>query len=198
MEDAIAAAKAKKAAAYRAWYLKNKARRSEYNCRWDKAHRDRVNARRSKWVGENRAKTRAHSLQWNRKNGPRVAAHQKAYRKRHPDRAKASRVLWERKPQNRLIRNLRKRLHEFLRQKLGSALNIFSTTPQGLRDHIQSQFTEGMRWENYGAWHIDHIRPLSSFDLSDRAEVITASHWSNLRPLWAAENLRKHAKWVRA
>ena len=46
-------------------------------------------------------------------------------------------------------------------------------------------------WENHGEWHIDHITPLSSFDLSKREQLLTACNYANLQPLWADENYAK-------
>jgi hypothetical protein len=63
-----------------------------------------------------------------------------------------------------------------------------------LRAHLEAQFQPGMTWANYGAWHVDHRRPLSSFDLSDPAQVVVACHHSNLQPLWAVDNIRKGAR----
>ena len=50
-----------------------------------------------------------------------------------------------------------------------------------------------MSWENHSqtGWHIDHIKPLSRFDLSDREQFLEACHYSNLQPLWAEDNLSK-------
>jgi hypothetical protein len=63
---------------------------------------------------------------------------------------------------------------------------------QDLKDHLEKQFKEGMCWENYGEWHIDHIRPISSFDKNDDPKIINAL--SNLQPLWALENYIKSNK----
>jgi len=48
-----------------------------------------------------------------------------------------------------------------------------------------------MSWDNHGKWHIDHIKPISSFT---EETIMQANHYSNLQPLWAAENLSKGAK----
>ena len=61
-----------------------------------------------------------------------------------------------------------------------------------LRAHIERQFVEGMSWENRSLWHIDHIIPLSS--AKSEEEMIALSHYTNLRPLWASDNLRKGCK----
>jgi len=62
-----------------------------------------------------------------------------------------------------------------------------------LINHLESQFTDGMTWENYGrlSWHIDHIEPLCSFDLTDLQQVKKAIHYSNLQPLFAEDNRKK-------
>lgn len=65
------------------------------------------------------------------------------------------------------------------------------------KKHIESQFKDGMNWQNMGrhGWHIDHIRPCASFDLSDPSQQAICFHWSNLQPLWASENLSKRHTW---
>lgn len=72
---------------------------------------------------------------------------------------------------------------------LGCDRNVFL-------NHLESQFTEGMTWENYGlkGWHVDHIIPLSSFDLTNEDEVKKACHYTNLQPLWWQDNLEKGNK----
>ena len=69
-------------------------------------------------------------------------------------------------------------------------------TVHQLRTHLERQFRDGMSWGNRSLWHIDHIIPLSSFRFSsvDDPEFKAAWAMTNLRPLWAADNIRKHGK----
>jgi hypothetical protein len=66
---------------------------------------------------------------------------------------------------------------------------------QELREHLEKQFNNGMTWENQGQWHIDHIRPCASFDLSKEEERHKCFHYTNLQPLWAFDNLSKGANY---
>ena len=70
-------------------------------------------------------------------------------------------------------------------------------TKEDLYNHLESLFLEGMSWDNIGEWHIDHIRPRSSFsyDCPDDQDFKDCWSLSNLQPLWAKDNLRKGRKW---
>lgn len=57
--------------------------------------------------------------------------------------------------------------------------------------HLQKSFQEGMSWDNYGEWHIDHIVPCASFDLTKQSEQKKCFHYTNLQPLWAKDNMSK-------
>jgi len=81
-------------------------------------------------------------------------------------------------------------------RKCGKLVDLVGCTPQELRDWLESQFAPGMSWDNHGVhgWHVDHIRPCASFDLTDPAQQRECFHYTNLQPLWAKEN---RAKWDR-
>jgi hypothetical protein len=75
---------------------------------------------------------------------------------------------------------------------IGSAVRDLGCTIPELRAHLEKRFAPGMSWENYGpAWHIDHIKPLSIFDLTNREEFLIAVNYMNLQPMWARENISK-------
>jgi len=78
--------------------------------------------------------------------------------------------------------------------KTGKTLELTGCSKEELITHLQSKFTEGMTWDNYGEWHIDHILPCVSFNLEDPEEQKKCFHWTNLQPLWAIDNIRKGAK----
>ncbi len=76
-----------------------------------------------------------------------------------------------------------------LRKKVGSAVRDLGCSIEFLKGYLEAQFSPGMTWENHGAeWQVDHIRPLCSFDLTDRAQFLAACHYSNLQPLWNVEH----------
>jgi superfamily II helicase len=101
-------------------------------------------------------------------------------------------------PNAKLSHNLRTRLNEVLRKrkKVGSAIKDLGCTVEELRRHLESQFQPGMSWDNHGihGWHIDHIKPLASFDLTKRDQFLEAVHYTNLQPLWATDNWSKSNK----
>lgn len=83
-------------------------------------------------------------------------------------------------------------------RKVGSAVRDLGCSVPELKVHLEALFQPGMTWKNWGlgadCWHIDHIKPLRSFDLTDRAQFLKAAHFSNLQPLWERDNLSKGGK----
>ena len=95
---------------------------------------------------------------------------------------------------HRIICNLRNRLWCAVARKQGKTKDLLGCTVAQLRTFLEAEFEEGMTWENHGKWHIDHIRPCASFNLEDPEEQKKCFHWTNLQPLWAADNLSKGAR----
>ena len=80
--------------------------------------------------------------------------------------------------------------------KFASTENLIGCSIKYLIKHLESQFQEGMTWDNHTktVWHIDHIYPCSAFDLSLKEEQLKCFHYSNMRPMWAEENMSKGCK----
>ena len=97
-------------------------------------------------------------------------------------------------PGHAILKRLRSRLHKAVTNKTGRTKELMGCTIDELLLHLESQFTEDMSWENRHLWHVDHIRPCASFDMTDPEQQQLCFHFSNLQPLWAVENLRKGAK----
>lgn len=100
-------------------------------------------------------------------------------------------------PNYKIAKNLRSGLWKALKgiSKSDSTINLLGCSIEELKAHLESQFTEGMSWDNYGEFHIDHIKPCASFDLTDPEEQKKCFHYSNLQPLWAIDNLSKGDKY---
>jgi hypothetical protein len=97
-------------------------------------------------------------------------------------------------PKYRAMMALHCRLYMAVKEKTGKTMELTGCSKEDLVTHLESKFTEGMTWDNYGEWHIDHILPCASFNLEDPEEQKKCFHWTNLQPLWALDNIRKGAK----
>lgn len=103
-------------------------------------------------------------------------------------------------PTFKMSTNLRTLLRKGLKQgdasKTNSAIELLGMDVETFCDWIEFQFESGMSWDNYGkdTWHIDHVLPVSRFDLANEAHQRVCFHWSNMRPLSAKANNTKRAQ----
>ncbi len=105
------------------------------------------------------------------------------------------------KPQNKIRRAIATRIRYALKNGRVSGWNhCLDYTVEELKLHLESKFTKDMTWDNYGfyGWHIDHKIPVSYFNFSSIRDVEFKQCWAldNLQPMWAKENLSKHAKLI--
>jgi hypothetical protein len=92
-----------------------------------------------------------------------------------------------------ICRRLIKRTIKYLgTEKESTTIELLGYSPCQLKESIESKFTNGMSWSNYGEWHIDHKKPISVFDKTEKPNVINSL--DNLQPLWAFDNLSKGCK----
>ena len=113
-------------------------------------------------------------------------------------RKPVSRVFHETAVHAKIARNLRNRINlaVYGKNKSASTQELLGYTISKLSEHLEARFADGMTWQNHGrhGWHIDHIRPCASFDLTDPDQQRQCFHYSNLQPLWATDNLSKGSK----
>lgn len=135
------------------------------------------------------------------KNKERIKERKKKYHEANKERLLARRrELYNLKrkndPRYKICHSLRQRVRSALQGKLKhkNTFDLVGCDLNFLKTYLENQFLEGMTWENYGlhGWHIDHIKPCDSFDLIKLEEQVACFHYTNLRPLWAEDNLSKN------
>lgn len=98
----------------------------------------------------------------------------------------------------RIKDNLRRRINYAIKhsKKSKSTSELLGCTLQEFRKYIESLWQNNMNWDNYGkfGWHLDHIKPCASFDLSDPEQQKLCFHYSNIQPLWAKDNWSKGSR----
>lgn len=152
-----------------------------------------------KYKENNKDKVRATNKKYRENNVNKIRASDKKYRQRPDVKEKTNKRLKQRYRTDinfRLANNLRCRLRSALsgKNKSASTLALLGCSVDHLKKHLEKQFQPGMTWKNKNDWHIDHIIPCASFDLCDPIQQQQCFHYSNLQPLWAAENLSKNDK----
>lgn len=151
---------------------------------------------------------KAYDKEYAEKNKDKIKAYKARYRLEHLDHYnETSRIRskeYRKNPQYRMAINLRRRIIRALKnnKRQDGFIDLLGCTLQEAYVWLESQFTEGMSWDNWGktkignrCWQIDHKRPLVSFDLSDLAQQKSVFHYTNLQPLWWWDNLEKGGKW---
>lgn len=102
-------------------------------------------------------------------------------------------------PEFKIMKTLRSRVGTALTRqnsnKNNTTIDLLGCSVAFLRGYLEGKFKDGMTWENHGEWHIDHIKPCASFNLLDEEEQKKCFHYTNLQPLWAADNLSKGYKY---
>lgn len=149
--------------------------------------RDLIRKQQAEYRTKNRSKVNKQKLEHYRKNRKLILARASEYEK---DKLRND-------PHFRFKHSLRSRIRIAIKNKYksGSAVRDIGCSGEEAFKYIESLFSEGMSWNNYGEWHIDHIRPLASFNLEDRDQFLEAVNYKNLRPLWASDNLSKGDKY---
>lgn len=157
------------------------------NIRYRQRHGERLRQKERQWCAENADVVRERNRRWEERNPDgRRAVYKRYYRSRKDD------------PMFALNYRMRHGIWRSVKEhKKGQPWEGFvEYTVDELRTHLERQFLPGMGWHNMGKWHIDHVIPLKLHKFGSPEDPDFKAAWSlsNLRPLWAEDNLRKNAK----
>jgi hypothetical protein len=181
------------------YYIRNKEKVSKYHHEHYLKNKERLQEYGKKYRLENKEKINKRIKEWTLKNKKRI---QERRRRNKAYRNKQEKIRRQNDINLRILINLRTRLGHALNgeTKSASTLKLLGCSIEFLKQHLESQFTDGMNWSNHGQgygdkgmqeWHIDHIYPCSSFNLKKKSEQFICFNWGNLRPLWAKDNLSR-------
>jgi hypothetical protein len=151
-------------------------------------NREKILETKRKYNIENAERHRKASMEYYYNNKPKTRKRRNKYEK-------------ERKEKDisfRLSINLRARVREAIKsngtEKAYSTIDLIGCHVSELKNFLELKFKDGMSWNNYGEWEIDHIIPCSSFDLTCNNQQKKCFNYTNLQPLWKKENRSKGAK----
>lgn len=169
-------------------FYKDKNKKSGYHscCKlcdkiYSSNNKEKIKEYKKKYDTENKDKKTIHSREWKRKNKDRINKERKERRKTNIHIKFAhcfqSRIRFAMKASGNT--------------KSASTMELIGCTAEFFKKYIESKFTKGMTYENHGngGWHIDHILPIASFDLSDPEQQKICFHYTNMQPLWATTEI---------
>ena len=169
------------------WYVENIEKVKQNNTNWYAENTEKAKTLNANWKAENPEKAKTLTARWRAENHEYVASYKNNYNQQR--RAKDPLYRFQcnmRSMGNRVVKQLA------LGKKPATTFKWIGCSPEELKAHFESLFTEGMTWDNYGEWHVDHIRPVASFSAEEWEQI---NHYTNLQPLWAKDNLSKGDSW---
>jgi len=160
----------------------------------DKRYREKIkgtglsDVRYKKWLENNRDRVKAKQYEWRKNNAEKLKNYKREYQKK----------LISTNPQYKLAQRFRTALWQNIKDngltKYKNTFDLLPYTFDELKQHLENQFEDGMTWDNYGEWHVDHVIPQSHFNYSttDSEEFKLCWSLNNLKPLWGKINLSKN------
>jgi hypothetical protein len=194
------------------WYEKNREREACVMSEYYKNNADKLKTYAKEYYEENKETILKDTQQYKRDFYHTHKEQDREYRRVNKEKIKLrKRKYWE-NHRDEINEKRRRYLDENLSAKIASRVRTrvwiaiknknlslpeyLGCSIEELKSHLESLFTPGMSWENYGkyGWHIDHIVPISIFDLTNPEELRKACHYTNLQPLWWRDNIIKGAR----
>ena len=158
--------------------------KSKNGINYYKQNKEKIKTIVREYEKNNRKKINEAQKKWKEKNKEKV----KLYQKKSNNKRKTDNMYKLRCNISTLIRQ---GMYKKKYLKKTKTQNIIGCSFEEFKRHLQSQFQEGMTWDNYGrnGWHIDHIYPVSK--ARDKEHLLELNHYTNLQPLWEKDNLSK-------
>lgn len=155
---------------------------------------EKVKAKARKRAEESREERKSYLKAWYRLNRDKVAAKQKEYAKKNPHIIlKCQQRFYAKYPLKAFQKRIRTLIGMSLSakemRKKSKSESILGCSLENCVEWIKSQFAHGMSWDNRHLWHIDHVIPMAC--AKDETESLMLNHYTNLRPLWISDNLKK-------
>ncbi|HLE87582.1 MAG TPA: hypothetical protein VI727_07935 [Candidatus Brocadiaceae bacterium] len=185
------------------WYMNNKAISHQLSKEWVKANPEKRKEIQRKHYSANKENKKIYQRLWAKNNPDKVKIIKEKERKKHIEiyreyHKKLHCRRYKTDNKYRLNHLIRGAIHASLKGKKEGRHweDIVGYTLSQLMVHLENNFKDGMNWDNQGKWHIDHKKPISSFKYHSYDDDEFRKCWTltNLQPLWAHDNLTKHAK----
>lgn len=192
------------AIASRIWYENNKERKASVAKIRVINNREKINATKRKYYAANKEKIREKRNEWNKKTQERRRTVRDGWRSANRDRIRETDRRISARRRSTVSGKLNASIGIAMCQSLNGTKNgrkwetLVNYNVEQLKMHLEKQFLPGMSWDNYGksGWHIDHKIPISAFNYEKPGDIDFKRCWelTNLRPMWAIDNIRKRAK----
>ena len=179
--------------------------RAAKNREYRQGHTEKIAATDRKYYQNNKVEIAAKKCEYYQNNKVEIDAKRREYKVEYYQANKAKVIAQQREyqrgryhsdPTYAIKSRLRARMRHAVKadgldKKCASSSELLGISPQGLKEWLESQFTEGMTWENRSDWHVDHRVPCDAFDLTVDENQRICFWYKNLQPLWANDNLQK-------
>ena len=180
---------------------KNIEDKKEFDRKYRLKNKDKINASRREW--SKGAEAQKKKKEYYIKTREKQLQYWVEYRQKPENKKKFNEYYrnWINKklktdPHFKLKQSLAHRIYLALKGTVKSkrTMKLLGCTIEELWIHLEKKFTKGMTQKNYGKWHVDHIKPCASFDLTAPGQQEICFHYTNLQPLWAIDNMKKGDK----
>ena len=193
----------------------NKEERKEYKKNYYLENKEEINERKRKYYLVHKEELNIQSKEYKLEHKEEIKEYNKKYssenkEERNVRRRKSAKIRYNNDPIYKRVHLIRDIFRGILikiitngnitERNNSNCLKLFGTTVDGLKKHIESQFTDTMSWYNHGhiynpdAWQLDHIIPIGSFDFTIEENFTKAFHYTNTQPLMSSDHIEKSSK----